>query len=254
MARGLTVSDCSNLVDPQLKTQEVPDAAAVREFYDRVYYADVSASVIVPAHYRRLARKLQPWKGKRLLDVACGTGQWLGAAAALGAIPAGIDISQKALEVCRKSLPHADVRCGPAEQLPFADGYFDVISCLGALEHFLDPDTALHEMVRVAKPSAIFILLVPNSGFLPLRFGLYSGTEQTDVREELRSLAEWGRLFEGAGLRVRFRWRDLHVLAPSWIFRGSWYAWPMRAAQALALPLWPLEWQYQVYHLCTIKS
>jgi SAM-dependent methyltransferase len=243
-----------NLVDPQLKTQNIPDTAAVREFYDRVYYADVSASMMVPTHYRRLARKLQPWQGVRLLDIACGTGQWLGAAAALGAIPAGIDISQKALDACRKSLPDAVLHCGSAEQLPFGDHQFDVVSCLGALEHFLDPQAALREMVRVAKPSAIFILLVPNSGFLPLRLGFYSGTQQADVREELRTLGEWHNLFAGAGLRVRYRWRDLHVISPSWIFRGSWYAWPMRAAQALALTLWPLEWQYQVYHLCTIQN
>lgn len=237
-----------------MKTQDIPDTAAIREFYDQVYYADASARSSIPAHYRRLARKLEPWKDKRLLDVACGTGQWLGAAATLGAIPAGIDISQKALDVCRKALPGADLHCSSAEQLPFAAGSFDVISCLGALEHFLDAEAALREMVRVAKPNAIFILLVPNSGFLPLRLGFYSGTQQTDVREDIRALSEWGKLFENTGLRVRHRWRDLHVLSPSWIVRGSWYAWPVRAAQALALPLWPLAWQYQVYHLCTMKS
>jgi SAM-dependent methyltransferase len=241
-------------VNPQLKTQDIQDATAIREFYDRVYYADVPANVTIPTHFRRLARKLQPWKGKRVLDVACGTGQWLGATSAFGAIPAGIDISQRALDVCRKSLPDADLHCGSAEQLPFDDRQFDVVSCLGALEHFLDPQVALLEMVRVAKPGAIFILLVPNAGFLPLRLGLYSGTQQADIREELRTLSEWSNLFDSAGLRVRYRWRDLHVLSPSWIFRGSWYAWPVRAAQALALPLWPLEWQYQVYHLCTIRS
>ena len=235
-------------------TQENPDTAALRDFYDRVYYANATVSANIRAHYRNLARKLQPWKGVRLLDVACGTGQWLGAAAALGAIPAGIDISERGLDVCRKTLPCADLHCGSAEQLPFEDGCFDVISCLGALEHFLDPATALREMVRVAKPGARFILLVPNLGFLPLRFGWYSGTQQADIREELRTLTEWRELFSSAGLEVRHRWRDLHILSPTWIFRGSWYAWPVRAAQALALPLWPLEWQYQVYHLCTMKS
>ena len=152
-----------------------------------------------------------------------------------------------------RQLPPAELHCGPAEQLPFGDRQFDVVSCLGALEHFVDPQAALREMVRVAKPGAVFILLVPNAGFLPLRLGLYSGTQQADIREEVRSLFEWRELFDRAGLRVRYRWRDLHVISPSWIFRGPWYAWPVRAAQAFALPFWPLDWQYQVYHLCTIK-
>lgn len=241
-------------VNPAPKYEIAPDAQALRDYYDRVYYADAGVAGKVPAHLHRLARKLSPWNNRRLLDIACGTGQWLGAAAALGALPAGVDISRKALDICRATLPQAELHCGPAEQLPFADGSFDVISCLGALEHFIDPAAALAEMVRVAKPGALFILLVPNSGFLPLRLGLYSGTQQADMREDVRSLAEWRELFAGAGLQVHRRWRDLHVLTPSWIFRGPWYGWPMRAAQALALPLWPLAWQYQVYHLCTVKS
>jgi len=241
-------------VNPQAKNRGLSDAAALRDFYDRVYYAHATATVNIPGHYRRLAKNFQPWKDRHLLDVACGTGQWLGAATALGAICAGIDISQKALDICRTCLPAADLHCGPAEQLPFADRRFDVISCLGALEHFLDPQAALREMVRVAKPGAVFILLVPNSGFLPLRLGLYSGTQQADVREDVRTLSEWRELFESAGLTVRYRWRDLHVISPAWIFRGPWYLWPLRAAQALVLPSWPLDWQYQVYHLCTTKS
>ncbi len=230
------------------------DAEAIREFYDRIYYAGATEAGAVAAHLRRLAKKFLPWNNQRLLDVACGTGQWLSAAAALGALPAGVDISQKALDVCRVTLPQADLHCGPAEQLPFAASAFDVISCLGALEHFLDPAAALREMVRVAKPGARFILLVPNAEFPPLRLGLYGGTQQADLREEVRSLAEWRELFASAGIQVRHRWRDLHVLTPSWIFRGPWYGWPVRAAQAFALPLWPLRWQYQVYHLCTIQS
>jgi len=254
LAPGPFVAETPNLVDPLLKTQDIPEAAAIREFYDRVYYANAAPSGIIPGHYRRLAKKLLPWTGVRLLDVACGTGQWLSAAAALGAVPAGIDISQRALDICHGTLPNADLHCGSAEQLPFRDRQFDVVSCLGALEHFIDPQAALREMVRVAKPAALFILLVPNSKFLPLRMGIYSGTQQADVREELRSLSQWRELFESAGLRVRHRWRDLHVITPSWILRGPWYGWPVRAAQALVLPLWPLEWQYQVYHLCSIKS
>ncbi|MGH7797640.1 MAG: class I SAM-dependent methyltransferase [Candidatus Binatia bacterium] len=229
------------------------DQERIREFYDSVYYRDADKVLAVPCHLRRLAKKLGPWTGQRVLDVACGTGSWLEAVASLGAIPAGIDISQKALEICRRALPEAELHYGPAEKLPFSDRQFDVISCLGALEHFLDPHAALREMIRVAKPNAVFVLLVPNSGFPPLRLGLYSGTQQADVREEARSLSEWSELFDGAGLTVRHRWRDLHVLSPSWIFRGRWYAWPLRAAQASVLPFWPLSWQYQVFHLCTVK-
>jgi ubiquinone/menaquinone biosynthesis C-methylase UbiE len=236
------------------KAKQRPDQAAIREFYDSVYYRDTKKLPSVSGHQRRLANKLAPWEKVRLLDVACGTGGWLAAASTLGAVPAGIDISQKAVEVCRRTLPDARIHCGPAEKLPFSDGEFDFLSCLGALEHFLDPHAALREMVRVAKPNALFLLLVPNSEFLLRRLGLYSGTHQTEVKEDARSLREWQELFASAGLTVLYRWKDLHVLSGSWIFRGAWYEWPVRAAQALVLPLWPLSWQYQVYYLCVIRK
>ncbi len=241
------------MAEPEKTTSSI-DQERIRQFYDSVYHRDSDNVPPVPRHLRRLAKKLGPWTDRRLLDVACGTGAWLTAAAALGASPAGIDISQKALEICRRALPDAKLHCGSAEKLPFGDSEFDFVSCLGAVEHFLQPRAALREMVRVAKPSALVLLLVPNSGFLPRRIGLYPGTEQAHVREDLRSLSEWQALFESAGLVVRNRWRDLHVLSPSWILRGPGYFWPLRAAQALALPFWPMSWQYQVYHLCTLTS
>ena len=236
------------------KARHLPDRAVIQEFYDGVYYRDTDNIPRVAAHLRRLAKKLAPWKNVRLLDVGCGTGGWLQAAAALGAQPAGIDISEKAVEVCRYALPGAAIHCGPAETLPFNEGEFDFISCLGALEHFIDARAALREMVRVGKPNAVVLLLVPNSGFLTRRLGLYSGTEQTNVKEDVRSLREWRDLFESAGLTVLHRWSDLHVLSASWVFRGPWYGWLLRAAQAFALPLWPLSWQYQVYYLCVIRK
>jgi SAM-dependent methyltransferase len=208
----------------------------------------------VPRHLRRLALRFQPWKGRRLLDVACGPGVWLRAATELGAVPAGVDISQIALDACRRALPQAELYCGPAEQLPFVDRTFDFVCCLGALEHFLDPESALREMVRVARTDAQFLLLVPNADFPPARFGLYGGTSQSSVHEELRSLAGWQKLFESAGLAVVKRWRDLHVLSAEWINLGPWYLRPIRLTQALMLPIWPLSWQYQVYHYCRLRK
>lgn len=230
------------------------DQEQIREFYDSVYYRDVDKMLAVPGHLWRLAKKLGPWTDQRVLDVACGTGNWLRVVASLGAVPAGIDISQKALDVCRVMLPDANLYCGSAENLPFGNCEFDFVSCLGALEHFLNPYAALQEMVRVGKPNAVFLFLVPNSNFLPRRMGLYAGTQQADIKEEVRSLQEWLEMFESTGLVVRHRWRDLHVVSPLWIFRGRWFRWPLRAAQALALPFWPLSWQYQVYHLCTARK
>jgi SAM-dependent methyltransferase len=223
----------------------------VRDFYDTVYYGNGASHGQLPWHVRSIANRLRPVRGRDVLDIACGTGQWLGEMRQRGARVAGIDISSRAVEQCRMRLPDADIHEGVAESLPFADGRFDLVTCLGSLEHFLDQPKALDEMRRVAKPDAQFLILVPNAGFLSRRLGLYRGTGQVAIRETVRSLAEWSALLADAGLRVDVRWRDLHPLGREWIMHGPAIRWPLRAAQALALAVWPVAWQYQVYFLCT---
>lgn len=219
----------------------------IRAFYDKVYYKDAAANRPVSGHLRRMARKfIRP--GDRVLDIACGTGEWLMAATDRGATPYGIDLSARAIDICRENMPAGTFHCGPAEHLPFHDIQFDVITCLGSLEHFLDPVAAVREMVRLSKPGTRFIILVPNSGFLTRRLGLYRGTYQTAAKEVVRSLDEWNAIFEAGGLSTTRRWKDLHVLSWSWCTSQGWPQAALRILQALALPFWPLAWQYQVYH------
>ena len=228
------------------------DHREMQAFYDDVYYKDASAALVVSRHLRRMAsRFIRP--GQQVLDVACGTGNWLLAAREVGGAPSGIDLSPKAIDICKQHMPEGEFYSGPAETLPFDSDAFDVITCLGSLEHFLDPVSAVKEMVRVSKKGALFIILVPNSGFLTRRLGLYGGTHQVAAKEEVRSLEEWNKIFESGGLKTTERWKDLHVLSWEWISSNGWMRTPVRALQALALAVWPLSWQYQVYHSLVAK-
>ncbi|MBN8726466.1 MAG: methyltransferase domain-containing protein [Xanthomonadales bacterium] len=231
---------------------EDPDIerARIKDFYDREYYTDHRDHDALPWHYRLIAERLGNVQGQNVLDIACGTGKWLELMSSRGAQIHGIDISELAVHACERRLPKCDVRLGVAEDLPFADATFDLVTCLGSLEHFLEPERALREMLRVAKRDARFLLLVPNSGFLPRKLGWYGGTHQVKVREVVRSLAEWDALFTSCGMSVVSRWRDLHVLSLEWIARDGWRKWPVRLIQAIVLPLWPMTWQYQVHHYC----
>lgn len=224
----------------------------IREFYDSEYYGAEAGEGALPWHTRRVAARLGDLRDKAVLDVACGRGEWLALLGAGGtARVAGIDLSQRAIDSCRRRMPQGEFHCGPAETLPFADASFDLVTCMGSLEHFLDKPGALREMLRVSRPGARFLILVPNAGFLTRRLGLYRGTQQARVQEDVLSLAQWNRLFEDAGLRVDARWRDLHPLSRSWIGLGHGPVQRVvRMAQALALTAWPVRWQYQVYHYC----
>ena len=227
-----------------------PNLDEMKSYYDGVYYADAGKPLQSNAHLERLRNKIGVTAGDAVLDVACGLGEWLHACLEVGAQVAGVDLAERAIEYCQKHMPGGEFQAGPAERLPFSDDQFDVVSCLGSLEHFVDPVIALKEMRRVAKADAQFLILVPNADFLTRKLGLFGGTNQKDAREVVRTLAEWEALFLAAGLTVAARWKDLHVLSWRWISMNGWLAAPLRALQALALPLWPLKWQYQVYFLC----
>lgn len=226
----------------------------VQHFYDNHYYSATAVCAPLPWHTHTIANRLGDLRGCEVLDIACGTGQWLADMAGRGARIAGIDISSRAVAQCRERMPAADIREGVAEALPFENDRFDLVTCLGSLEHFLDQPAALREMRRVAKVDAQFLILVPNAGFLTRRLGLYGGTGQAAIRETVWSLHAWAELLNDAGLEIRARWRDLHPLSRAWIKNGPVHLWPIRAAQALALAVWPISWQYQVYFLCKARS
>jgi len=226
----------------------------IRRFYDEEYYAGKSKPRRLPWHCRQAAGFVGRIEGMDVLDVACGLGDWAGHFLGRGAAGiSGIDLSAKAIEACRSRYPDGDFRVGEAESLPFDDDSFDIVTCMGSLEHFVDKPAALREMIRVARPGARFILLVPNSGFLTRRLGLYAGTQQARIKEDVQSLEAWSALFNSCGLTVTRRLRDLHPMSLSWITLGNPLMWPVRALQAMALLVWPMSWQYQVYHFCEVR-
>jgi ubiquinone/menaquinone biosynthesis C-methylase UbiE len=252
-------NDLSQTVHMEIMNRKLPTAAPtdidvdeIKAFYDSVYHANAHADEggTLRGHYTRLIKRLGIQKGDSVLDVACGAGGWLKACEEYGTSVSGVDLSEKAIAVCRELMPDGRFHAQPAETLPFCNGQFDVVTCLGSLEHFVDPQSSLEEMVRVAKNDASFVILVPNKEFLTRKLGFFGGTYQVDAKEVVRTLEGWQLLFSSAGLTVKERWKDLHVVNRHWIMTGRAYMWPLRALQCLLLPMWPLKWQYQVYHRC----
>jgi ubiquinone/menaquinone biosynthesis C-methylase UbiE len=90
-----------------------------------------------------------------LLDVAVGDGVYLDWLPADWRI-VGIDITRTQLEVCRRRAAGRSVWLaqGEAEELPLESHRFDAVLSIGAFNYFNDPEGALREMVRVARPGA----------------------------------------------------------------------------------------------------
>lgn len=91
-------------------------------------------------------------KGKRLLDVACGTGHLAGAAKSRGAEAEGIDFSAAMVAEAADNYPDCTFSEGDAEHLPFEDGSFDAVACSFGLLHMEDADSAIREAYRVLRP------------------------------------------------------------------------------------------------------
>src|SRR4029453_8682747 len=77
--------------------------------------------------------------GMLVLDVACGPGHWSAATKQLGAVPTGIDFSEKMIAIATSIFPHIRFMQGDAHDLPF-DGSFDhVLMNFGLLHvHYQD--------------------------------------------------------------------------------------------------------------------
>src|SRR4051794_20741610 len=97
-------------------------------------------------------------RGKRVLDVAGGDGYWAGQAAKRGAEAVSIDLARRKM-LYGRSLAHAPalIECD-ALALPFADGGFDAILSVCAIEHFDDGGKSLDEMSRVLKPGGEILM------------------------------------------------------------------------------------------------
>jgi len=112
---------------------------------------------------------------RRLLDVGCGLGMQAARLALRGWEAHGVDASDQMLRLGQFRFPavHKRVRLarGIAEALPFKGGYFDVVMCQGAMDHFADRHRFVAEVERVLKPGGHFVVALANYESLACRIG-----------------------------------------------------------------------------------
>ena len=103
--------------------------------------------------------------GKRILDVGCGEGAQLRQLAAAGATGVGLDCSARQLEKARAAPLQADETYvdGVAEDMPFADGFFDIVMLYNSLHHVPVEHMAeaLAEAARVVAPNGLVYVSEP---------------------------------------------------------------------------------------------
>jgi 2-polyprenyl-3-methyl-5-hydroxy-6-metoxy-1,4-benzoquinol methylase len=91
--------------------------------------------------------------GKWVLDAGCGAGRFLDVVARTGAEVVGLDLS-RAIDAARDNLGRRErVHFVQASiyELPFRDGAFDGVYCIGVIQHTPDPLAAVRALPRVLK-------------------------------------------------------------------------------------------------------
>jgi len=107
--------------------------------------------------------------GKRLLDVACGSGgPALRIATKTGCSVVGIDMHEDAVSTANSLAAHdglsdrAEFRvANAAEPLPFPDAFFDAITCIDAINHLPDRPRVLSDWAHLLKPGGRLLFTDP---------------------------------------------------------------------------------------------
>jgi 2-polyprenyl-3-methyl-5-hydroxy-6-metoxy-1,4-benzoquinol methylase len=169
---GLTVRLC-----PACRLYYVspaPSAARLDAFYARYDEDHRRWASEGPAELARLYRTTHPLadarlrelsslrdlRGARVLDVGFGRARVLFDALRLGAVPSGVDLDPKAIELA-KSLGIQDVRRGTIADLDPA-GRFDVVFLNDLVEHPLDPLPLVRDVVARLAPGGLLVVSTPN--------------------------------------------------------------------------------------------
>jgi len=183
-------------------------------------------------YYSWIADLLNIQAENYFLDVACGGGFMLREAVDKRAKTFGVDLSCVAIKLVRKESPQSQVAVGCGEHLAFPDNFFDYVTCLGSLEHFLHPEKGVREISRVLKKGGRACIVLPNKWYWFDCFrGMRYGAEPFHGQELERFYSREGAfgLLEKNGLIVTRtygynnkiylsrKWKVFELLYNSWL-------------------------------------
>jgi ubiquinone/menaquinone biosynthesis C-methylase UbiE/uncharacterized protein YbaR (Trm112 family) len=139
--------------------------------------------------YKRL---IGPIRGRRILDVGCGTGRGVAEFASDADLAVGCDSSLDMLSLAEKKVSdHGNCAfvAAYAQQLPFPDSAFDLVFSLNFL-HLFSLDTQrkmIAEMLRVVRSGGAVILEFDNAlhGIVIGLYKRWSGREQGSLPTEI---------------------------------------------------------------------
>lgn len=197
------------------KTTEEPASERVHERVQTQFGATAAAYTTSAGHsdqtfLNALVGLAEPLPTDMVLDIATGAGHTALAFAPHVREVVAYDLTEAMLAETAKSaerrgLTNVVTRRGPAEQLPFPDSTFDVVTVRLASHHFADNVAAVREMARVAEHGGR-VVVVDNYG--PEDDALDAELQRIEKLRDpshVRSyrLSVWRLVLEAAGLTIQ---------------------------------------------------
>ncbi len=190
-----------------------PTRSEITDYLDPAYF-QAQAYGSTSMHYRDQMRNIlsliQPFDGKRVLDIGSGSGKIV-ALMADTAKPIALDFSPLSVAMAQETIEkqghakHASVVQARGEVLPIRSNSFDMVTALDFVEHINteEYDVLLHEVYRVLKSGGVFCIYTPNkSYFLEYIYKLMYGRSYHPQHFGLKTVKELIKPLEAANYRI----------------------------------------------------
>ena len=177
-----------------------PPPAPSTDFYAG-YYGEGALAVpeFVAGRLDEIVASFAPFRREgRLLDVGCGAGSLLEAAARAGWAARGVEVSANAVAALASRF---DVVHGELSSAALPDAAFDVVTMVEVIEHAHDPLTLLRDTKRVLRPGGLLFATTPHSRGVSVRIlGIDSTLVCPPEHVQLLSIRGARSLLRRAGL------------------------------------------------------
>lgn len=119
---------------------------------------------------RKLICQIERFKKKgRLLEIGCGTGNFLQTALEKNWEVEGTEISDFAVRVVHDKLG-IKIHRGPIERLPLQPASFDVVCLFEVIEHLTHPLASMRRVAQLLRPGGLLALSTPNIETLVFKY------------------------------------------------------------------------------------
>jgi ubiquinone/menaquinone biosynthesis C-methylase UbiE len=165
---------------------------------------DSASNPLIALERRAMQSLLKQLRPSKMIDVACGTGQWLARFQQAGFEVFGCDICNEMLGEARKIVSlRGRIALGNAESIPFKSSSADLVFCSLSLGYFQDISQVFSDFARVCRPAGLIAVsdVHPDAFTSGWTRSFRLGEQHYEIEHRRRTVQEIQCAAANAGLR-----------------------------------------------------